>query len=53
MILALFERLGGAPGEGFDHIHRLVEATKQAFLLRDRHVGDPPTSWPARRPGPA
>ena len=27
--------------DGFDHVHGLVEATKQAFLLRDRHVGDP------------
>jgi gamma-glutamyltranspeptidase/glutathione hydrolase len=27
--------------EGFDHIHGLVEAAKQAFLVRDRIVGDP------------
>jgi gamma-glutamyltranspeptidase/glutathione hydrolase len=27
--------------EGFDHVHGLVEATKQAFLVRDRVVGDP------------
>jgi len=27
--------------EGFDHIHGLVEATKQAFIVRDAHVGDP------------
>ena len=41
MILALFDRLGVTEGEGFAHIHGLVEATKQAFLVRDRHVGDP------------
>ncbi|MEO6339491.1 MAG: gamma-glutamyltransferase family protein [Caulobacteraceae bacterium] len=41
MILALFDRLGVTAGDGFDHIHGLVEATKQAFLVRDRHVGDP------------
>ena len=27
--------------EGFDFLHRLVEATKQAFLVRDREVADP------------
>lgn len=41
MILALFDRLGVHESEGFDHIHGLVEATKQAFLVRDAHVGDP------------
>ncbi len=41
MILALFERLGVTEAEGFDHLHGLVEATKQAFLIRDRIVGDP------------
>ena len=41
MILALFDRLGVAEGEGFDHIHGLVEATKRAFLVRDRYVTDP------------
>ncbi len=41
LILALFERLRVAAPDGFDHVHGLVEATKQAFLLRDRHVGDP------------
>jgi gamma-glutamyltranspeptidase/glutathione hydrolase len=30
--------------EGFAYIHGLVEATKQAFLLRDRHVQDPAAS---------
>ncbi|MCZ8183923.1 MAG: gamma-glutamyltransferase family protein [Beijerinckiaceae bacterium] len=41
MILALFDRLGVKEAEGFDHIHGLVEATKQAFLVRDRIIGDP------------
>ena len=41
MILALFDRLGVTEAEGFAHVHGLVEATKQAFLVRDAHVGDP------------
>ncbi|MBK1614529.1 gamma-glutamyltransferase [Rubrivivax gelatinosus] len=41
MILGLFERLGVQQGDGFDHVHGLVEATKQAFLVRDRVVTDP------------
>lgn len=41
MILALFSRLGVREAEGFAHLHGLVEATKQAFLVRDRVVGDP------------
>jgi gamma-glutamyltranspeptidase len=41
MILALFDRLRATKADGFDHVHGLVEATKQAFLLRDTHVGDP------------
>jgi len=41
MILALFERLGVREAESFDHVHGLIEATKQAFLVRDRTIGDP------------
>ena len=41
IILALFDRLAVKEGESFDHLHGIVEATKQAFLLRDAHVGDP------------
>ena len=41
MILGLFERLGIRDAEGFDFIHGLVEATKQAFMIRDAHVTDP------------
>ena len=41
LILALFDRLAAKEGDGFDHFHGLIEATKQAFLWRDRHCGDP------------
>jgi len=42
LILALFERLEhGQTADKFRHIHSLVEATKQAFLWRDQHCGDP------------
>ncbi|MBN9586917.1 MAG: gamma-glutamyltransferase [Afipia sp. 62-7] len=41
MILAIFERLGIKDAETFDYLHGIVEATKQAFLVRDRIVGDP------------
>jgi len=41
MILALFDRLAAEEADGFAHVHGLVEATKQAFLWRDRHCGDP------------
>ncbi len=41
LILALFDRAEAAEPDGFAHVHGLVEATKQAFLIRDVHVGDP------------
>lgn len=41
MILGLFERLGIQQANGFDHIHGLIEATKQAFMVRNRHLADP------------
>jgi len=41
MILGLFDRLGVQEAEGFDYVHGLVEATKQAFLVRDAHVTEP------------
>ncbi len=41
MILALFDRLGIATAEGFEHVHGLVEATKRALRVRDRVVTDP------------
>jgi gamma-glutamyltranspeptidase/glutathione hydrolase len=41
IILALFERLGCDSADGFDYVHRLVEASKCAFRVRDAHVTDP------------
>jgi gamma-glutamyltranspeptidase/glutathione hydrolase len=41
VILALFDRLSAEAPDSFVHVHGLVEAAKQAFLLRDAHVGDP------------
>ncbi|GBQ84246.1 gamma-glutamyltranspeptidase [Gluconacetobacter johannae DSM 13595] len=41
LILALFDRLRAGQVDGFNHVHGLVEATKQAFRYRDAHVGDP------------
>jgi gamma-glutamyltranspeptidase/glutathione hydrolase len=41
LILGQFDRLGIATAEGFDHLHALIEATKQAYRIRDRVVGDP------------
>ncbi|HEY8509583.1 MAG TPA: gamma-glutamyltransferase family protein, partial [Steroidobacteraceae bacterium] len=43
IILALSERLDVASLDPFgaDYIHRLVEATKQAFSIRERVVADP------------
>jgi len=41
MILALFDRLGVKEAESFAYVHGLVEATKQAFIVRDRVVTDP------------
>jgi len=51
LILGIFDRLGCVESEGFPFVHGLVEATKQAFLVRDRIVTDPayakedPTSY--------
>ncbi len=41
IVLALFERLGCDTADGFDYVHRLVEASKCAFRVRDTHVTDP------------
>jgi gamma-glutamyltranspeptidase/glutathione hydrolase len=42
-ILGVFDRLGVDPkdGESFAHIHGMVEAIKQAYLVRNRELGDP------------
>lgn len=37
----VYARLGVKEAEGFDFVHGLVEATKRAFRVRDRHVTDP------------
>lgn len=41
IILGLFDRLGIKKGEGFDHFHGLIEATKRAFAVRDTEITDP------------
>jgi gamma-glutamyltranspeptidase/glutathione hydrolase len=43
MILGLLDRLGldKVAVDSADHVHLAVEATKQAFLVRDRHITDP------------
>lgn len=41
MILGLAEQLPDAASESFAYVHQLVECTKRAFLVRDRHVTDP------------
>lgn len=41
MILGIFERLGIEEADGYDYVHGLVEATKQAFLVRDAFITDP------------
>jgi oxamate amidohydrolase len=47
MILAIFDKLRRRhairDADGFEHLHALVEATKQAFKVRNRHVADPAT----------
>ncbi len=41
IILGLFDRLRVTRGEGFDHVHGLIEATKRAFTVRDAEVDRP------------
>ena len=41
MILALFDRLKIKTADDFTYLHGIIEATKQAFLVRDRIIGDP------------
>ncbi|MDE1514190.1 MULTISPECIES: gamma-glutamyltransferase family protein [Vibrio] len=40
LILAIYDRLVEQAQSEVDHIHLLVEATKQAFIIRDREVCD-------------
>jgi gamma-glutamyltranspeptidase len=41
LILAIFDRLDHGEADSFVHLHGVIEATKRAFQIRDRHVGDP------------
>ena len=41
IILGLFDRLKVKRAESFEHIHGLIEATKRAWVIRDREVTDP------------
>ncbi len=41
LILGTFDRLDCSEADGFDFVHLLVEATKQAFAVRDTHITDP------------
>ena len=41
MVLGLFERLNVVQAESFAHLHGIIEATKQAFIVRNAHVTDP------------
>lgn len=41
ILLGLYDRMRAEAADGFDHVHRLVEATKQAFLVRDAEITDP------------
>ncbi len=41
MILGLADQLPDVAPESFSYLHTLVECTKQAFMVRDRHVTDP------------
>ena len=42
-ILGIADRLAlpSVPADSADYVHRMVEATKQAFFMRDRYVTDP------------
>lgn len=41
MILGIFEQLQSEPADSFSHIHNLIEATKRAFIIRNKYVADP------------
>src|SRR5690606_37450790 len=41
LILALYARNPAREGDSADHLHRLVEAIKAAFRIRNSHVTDP------------
>jgi len=41
LILAQYQRMLADSAERFDHLHRLVECTKSAFVVRDTEITDP------------
>ncbi len=41
LILAQYQGMRAEEADGFDHLHRLVECTKSAFIVRDREITDP------------
>lgn len=41
LLLGVYDRLNVTDAESFAYIHGLVEATKRAFRVRDKHVTDP------------
>ncbi len=41
MILGAYDRMPAGEAESFDHHHRLIEATKHAYVVRNREIGDP------------
>jgi oxamate amidohydrolase len=43
IILSLFDRLKLTKADDFNYLHGIIEATKQAFIVRDRVIGDPGT----------
>ncbi len=47
LLLAIFDKLrlrhGIQEADGFVYLHAIVEATKQAFKVRNRHIADPAT----------
>ena len=49
LILAIYDQLYQADWSELQRVHHLIEATKQAFLVRDREVADPAClseDWP-------
>lgn len=40
LILGAFAKMECAEADGFDFVHLLVEASKQAFAIRDQHITD-------------
>ena len=41
IILGLYNRLGAPEAETAEYVHAIVEATKQAFRVRDNKITDP------------